>query len=221
MIKPLEIDETILIGNEARDSTAIVAVTWDKAAGKTRLVCHRIFQPSPKEPLDFEATVESTVCELCQRFAVRRVYYDPYQMAAVAQRLQAGGTPMKEFPQTVGNLIAIGSKLYELIKAGALIVYPDDAIRLAISRAIAKETARGFQLTKEESSHKIDIVVALAMAAYAAVQHQGVDDETPIVTPFIASRPRGVPGSAFGGDDDLIRAYGDARSHGFSLRRPY
>ena len=43
-------------------------------------------------------------------------------------------------------------------------------VRLSISRAIAKETPRGFQITKEKSTHKIDIVIALAMAAYAAVQ---------------------------------------------------
>jgi hypothetical protein len=98
-------------------------------------------------------------------------------MAAVAQRLQAGGVPMKEYPQTVANLTAIGSNLYELIKGANLIAYADDGVRLAISRAIAKETPRGFQITKEKSSHKIDVVVALAMAAYAAVQHQAVDDD--------------------------------------------
>src|SRR5262249_4169280 len=36
-----------------RDSTAIVAVTWDKEQQKLRLVWHRIYQPSPTEPLDF------------------------------------------------------------------------------------------------------------------------------------------------------------------------
>jgi hypothetical protein len=37
-----------------RDSTAIVAVTWDSVAKKVRLLAHRIFQPSAEEPLDFE-----------------------------------------------------------------------------------------------------------------------------------------------------------------------
>ena len=35
-------------------------------------------------------------------------------MAAVAQRLQGAGVPMREFPQTTGNLTEIGSNLYEL-----------------------------------------------------------------------------------------------------------
>jgi phage terminase large subunit-like protein len=169
-----------------RDSTAIVAVTWDVPTNKARLVFHRVFQPSPDEPLDFESTVERTVHELRRRFAVRGVWFDPYQMAAVAQRLQAAGAPMREFPQTVGNLTAMGSNLFELIKGRGLVAYADSALRLAISRAIAVETARGWRITKEKSAHKIDVVVALAMAAHAAV-HLRWDEDVPIVAPLVIS----------------------------------
>jgi hypothetical protein len=44
------------------------------------------------------------------------------------------------------------------------VVYPSEALRLAISRAVAIETARGWRFAKEKQSHKIDAVVALAMA---------------------------------------------------------
>jgi hypothetical protein len=74
---------------------------------------HRIFQPSAKQPLDFEATVERTLRDLMKRLAVRGVFYDPYQMAAVAQRLQGAGVPMREFPQTTGNL----TEMFELVRA--------------------------------------------------------------------------------------------------------
>ena len=50
-------------------------------------------------------------------------------------------------------------------------VYPDDEIRLAVQRAIAVEGSRGWKIAKEKTSHKIDIVVALAQAALAAVQN--------------------------------------------------
>jgi hypothetical protein len=154
-----------------RDSTAVVAVTFDKVANKVRLVSHRIFQPTKAQPLDFEATVERTVRDLCSRFAVRGVFYDPYQMAAVAQRLQGAGIPMREYPQTEANLTAMGSNLFQLVKGANLIVYPDSDIKLAMTRAIAKETPRGWKITKEKTSHKIDVVVGLAMAALAAVEH--------------------------------------------------
>src|SRR5262249_38351235 len=83
------------------DSSAIAVVTFDRQAQRVVLVNHRIFQPSAREPLDFDATIARTVRDLMRRFAARGVYYDPYQMAAVAQRLQQAGVPMREFPQTV------------------------------------------------------------------------------------------------------------------------
>ena len=153
-----------------RDSTAVVAVTYDSEAQRVRLVTHRIFQPSPDEPLDFEGTVEATVLELARRFSIVECRFDPYQMQAVAQRLMAAHVPMLEFPQTTANLTAASTGLYELVKARNLTVYPDDQIRLAISRAIALESSRGWKIAKEKAGHKIDVVVALAQAAYGAVQ---------------------------------------------------
>jgi hypothetical protein len=167
-----------------RDSTAIVAVTWDNEASKVRIVFHRVFQPSPKEPLNFEATIACTVRELLSRFAVRGVYYDPFQMAAVAQGLQHVGVPMREVPQTPNTLTEIGTNLLDLIKGHSLVAYPDAALRLAISRAVAVETPRGWKISKDKASHKIDVVVALAMAAHAAVQGSRVPAEPNIHVPF-------------------------------------
>jgi phage terminase large subunit-like protein len=148
------------------DSTAIVVVAPQDQ--RIRLVTHRIFQPSPSEPLDFEATIEATLIDLCNRFAVRRILYDPYQMQASAQRLHKLGLPIREFPQTVPNLTLASQGLYELIESRSLILYPDAAMRLAASRAIAVETTRGWRIAKEKQSHKIDVIVALGMAAHAA-----------------------------------------------------
>jgi phage terminase large subunit-like protein len=153
-----------------RDSTAIVATTWDKKAQQARLVTHRVFQPNPDEPLDFEATIERTLLDLKQRFNLRKVLFDPWQMQAVAQRLTKAGLRIEEFPQSPANLTAASQNLFELIEAQNLVTYPDAGMRLAISRAVASETPRGWRITKEKQSHKIDVVIALAMAAYATVQ---------------------------------------------------
>jgi hypothetical protein len=153
-----------------RDSTAIVATTWDKKAQQVRLVTHRVFQPNPDKPLDFEATIERTLLDLRQRFNLRKVLFDPWQMQAVAQRLTKAGLRIEEFPQSPANLTAASQNLFELIQAQNLVAYPDADIRLAISRAVASETPRGWRITKEKQSHKIDVVIALAMAAYATVQ---------------------------------------------------
>jgi phage terminase large subunit-like protein len=154
-----------------RDSTAIVVVSWDHKQQKARLLWHRIFQPSPSEPLDFEAAVETTILDLHKRFRLKQVLFDPYQMVAVAQRLQRAGVKMVEYPQSSPNLTAASQNLYELIKGRNLVAYPDAAIRLAVSRAVAIESPRGWRIAKEKQSHKIDVVVALAMAALAAVQN--------------------------------------------------
>ena len=151
-----------------RDSTAIVCAAF--VEGKVRLVWHRIFQPSPSDPLDFEATIKKTLLELRRRFYVKEVRFDPYQLVAVAQQLILQGLPMIEFAQSVPNLTEASSNLYEIIKGRNLIVYPDPEMRLAISRTVALETSRGWRIAKEKQSHKIDVVVALAQATLGAIQ---------------------------------------------------
>jgi phage terminase large subunit-like protein len=102
-------------------------------------------------------------------------------MAASAQRLIAAGLPMEEFVQSMPNLTAASQNLYELIQSGGLVVYPDPDMRLSVSRAIASEGSRGWKIDKAKQAHKIDVVIALGMAAYAAVQSQG---EAPPLLPY-------------------------------------
>jgi hypothetical protein len=66
----------IWIGVDAsvkRDSTAVVCTTWDREAKKVRLVWHRVFQPSPDTPIDFEGQIEATLRDLRSRFWVREI----------------------------------------------------------------------------------------------------------------------------------------------------
>ena len=62
-------------------------------------------------------------------------------------------------------------------------------LRLAVSRTIALETPRGLRLAKEKTSHKIDVVVALAMAALHAVEQGSF--EVPLVWPEFIAKPSG------------------------------
>jgi phage terminase large subunit-like protein len=81
--------------------------------------------------------------------------------------------PIQEFPQSSPNLTAASQNLYELIESNTMLTYPAADLRLAISRAVAIETPRGWKIGKDKQTHKIDVVVALAMAAYAAVKDGG------------------------------------------------
>ena len=107
-----------------------------------RLVAHKVFTPTPGDPIDFETTIEKTLREWHARFRLRQVLFDPYQMAAVAQRLARERMPIEEYPQTVPNLTAATSNLFDLISARQLVLYPDADMRLSISRAIIVESAR-------------------------------------------------------------------------------
>jgi hypothetical protein len=91
------------------------------------------------------------------------------ELGALCQRI--GG--LVEYPQTVPNLTASSTNLYELTKGRNLIAYADANIRLAMSRSIPVETPRGWKVAKEKASHKIDVVVALAMAALGRSRRNG------------------------------------------------
>ncbi|MBE3597558.1 MAG: hypothetical protein IMX02_01680 [Limnochordaceae bacterium] len=152
-----------------RDSAAVVACGLDES-GKVRLLAHRVFVPAGGEALDIEATLEATIREFSRRFQVYEVRYDPWQFQRSAQALLKEGVPMVEFPQTIPNLTAMSTNLYELLKAGNLIAYPAEEIRQAVLHAVAEETSRGLKISKEKAAHKIDVLVALAMAALGVVE---------------------------------------------------
>jgi phage terminase large subunit-like protein len=154
------------------DAAAIVVVTFDRSTQMVRLLTHKVFQPSPEEPLDFELTIEAFLIDLARRFQLRLVRYDPYQMVSTAQRLAKAGIPMEEFPQSSPNLTAASQNLYDLIMSQALAVYPDAEMRLAVSRAVAIETPRGWRIAKTSQAHKIDSIIALGMACHAACAAQ-------------------------------------------------
>ena len=80
----------IVVGIDAsvkHDSTALCAVSFHWGTQRCRLVTHRVFQPSPDEPLDFEGTVERTLLEWRKCFQLQAVYFDPWQMVSTSQRL--------------------------------------------------------------------------------------------------------------------------------------
>jgi hypothetical protein len=120
---------------------------------------------------------------------------------------------MREYQQSLGNLTLMGNNLYELIKGGNLVVYPDDQIRRAVSHAVAKETPSGWKITKEKSAHKIDVVVALAMAALAAAEQGQRDGPLLIHDPVVPRLDLGMIGELTNpalGEAALVSASGPA-----------
>ena len=155
------------------DNAARVAVRWDEAGEKLILVSHRIWKPTPAQPLDLEATVEEDLRDLADQSDLVEILVDPYQAHRSITTLQAAGLPIKEFPQTTGNTTLMGQSLFDLLNGQNLIVYPSDELRQQALSTVAIENPRGWRIAKEKASRKIDAIVALGMACCAAIAHKG------------------------------------------------
>jgi len=153
------------------DSSAVVAVYYDRDMGKVCLARHRIWHPSTHQPLDLDATIGDYLRGMRDSYHVVEVRYDPYQMHDLSTRLRSDGLRMVEFPQSVPNLTRMGQNLFELIKNRNILLYPDAEMRRSAGHCVAMQSSRGWRIAKEKTSHKIDVVVALAMAAIGAVEN--------------------------------------------------
>jgi phage terminase large subunit-like protein len=165
----------------SHDTCAVVGVMKDK--DKIKLACHRKWQPTKKNPIDLEETVEAYVKELDKGYTVSEVRYDPYQFHRSAMTLQKAGVNMVEFPQTTDRLTAMSQNLYDLVKGGNLVLYRDNEMKQHAQKATAKETPRGWRIVKKKASHKIDLIIALAMAALGATKIDSVKPDIFILDP--------------------------------------
>jgi phage terminase large subunit-like protein len=163
-------DIVIMVGIDAsvkNDSSAVVAVT--KRGNEIVLVAHRKWQPSKKKVMDFEESIEKYVLELAEHYTLKEVRYDPFQMHRSALTLSKQGIRMVEYPQTTERLTEMAQNLYQLIKGRNLVLYEDKEMRAHAMKCVAQETPRGWRIVKKQGSHKIDIVISLSMACFAAI----------------------------------------------------
>jgi phage terminase large subunit-like protein len=151
-----------------RDCSAVVAVYRD--ADRVLLATHRIWRPTPEEPIDLEATVEAYVRQLRAQFRLAEVLCDPYQMERSIATLRADKFPIKAYDQTTENTTRMGRTLFELLHGRNLVLYADADLREHALHTVARETPRGWRIAKESAGHPIDAMVALAMAAIAALR---------------------------------------------------
>ncbi|MCZ6688849.1 MAG: hypothetical protein ACE1Z6_12385 [Candidatus Methylomirabilales bacterium] len=149
------------------DTAAVVGIIRD--GEKFRLAIHRIWRPSANEPLDLEATIEAYLREVHERYHVRAIYCDPFQLHRSITTLKAAGLPIREFPQTTANTTRMGQALFELLNGRNIRLYPSEELRVQALNTVAVESPRGWRIAKEKASKKIDAIVALAMACVAAL----------------------------------------------------
>ena len=106
-------------------------------------------------------------------------YYDPHLFKRSAELLIGEGLNMVEFPQTASRMVPASQALFEYIKTRRLIHIGDPIMRKHIRSVVAKETERGWRITKPSGSKKhVDGAVALAMATYMATTMNEEQDNT-------------------------------------------
>jgi len=161
-------DHLLFVGVDAstkHDCSAVVAVLRD--GDRLALADCRIWRPSPDHPLDLEATIEQHLRDLHERYRIKAILCDPYQLHRSITTLQAAGLPIREFPQTMANTTQMGQVLFDLLKGRNLRLYPAEDLRAQALATVAIESGRGFRIAKDKAAKKIDAIVALAMACVA------------------------------------------------------
>jgi phage terminase large subunit-like protein len=166
------------------DSSAVVAVGFVERDGQELLALaqHRIWHPSPEDPIDLEDDIERYLVELCAQYTVWRIFCDPWQLQSTIQRLSKQRIRIEPYHQTSGGLTKSGQGLFDLLNGRTLLLYRAPDMRQQALSTVAQESTRGWKISKEKSSHKIDAIVALSMACVNALQDHSPHRFAPIWT---------------------------------------
>jgi len=172
-LRPVISDKTleVWIGVDAsvsNDTSCVVAVTRTPER-RIRLVTYKVWKPTQRKKMDLDATVGNSLLELNKNFKIRGIYFDPYQLHMLMTNLKKEGLPCREVVQNQGTTIAYSQLLYELIRYRNIEFYPNEEMREHILNAQIKDSEKGFRMIKGDSRNKIDLGIALAMAAYGCV----------------------------------------------------
>lgn len=150
----------------SKATSAVVALTrirYGNGGNKIAQARHRIWTPKFGRKLKLEL-VEDYIKKLAKDYTVKAVVFDPWQMISISQNLQKLYINMVEYPQVPNNLIAMSTKLYEVIQNRGIVLYKDKEMRSHAEFCLARTTERGVSISKSKSGRPIDAVIALALA---------------------------------------------------------
>ena len=117
--------------------------------------------------------IETEVRELCSRFRVLSVGYDPWQSTQMSQRLRAEGVPMFEFRATTQNFSPAIIEIDAAMRAGRLRHDGNPVLEWRLGNVVGKADRRGnLYPTKQRPDQKIDAAVALMMAMGRAMSEE-------------------------------------------------
>lgn len=137
-------------------------------------------RPTPGAVVDYDHVAEF-IRQLCKRFDVKRVAYDPWGATQLATGLDREGVPMVEVRQGFRSLSEPSKKLEALVLSKKL-RHPDNPLlNWAVSNTVIDQDPAGnIKASKEASTERIDPVAAL-ISALAGWMFQGEEHMGPSV----------------------------------------
>lgn len=162
----------VILGVDAAttsDCFGVVAVTRhpnDPTMVAVRAV--RRWEPPPGGRIDYSEP-EAFIRMACATYNVQQIAYDPYQLEEMMQRLRRESVAWcEEFNQGTDRLIA-DSALYDLINNKRIYHDGNEVLREHVANAnvkLQKDEDSKMRIVKRAANRKIDLVVALSMAAH-------------------------------------------------------
>lgn len=156
-------------GSKNGDNTGIVVVTCEQ---RPHLDVAGLWERPPDTP-GWEVPrgeVKAMLRELCARFDVKEIAYDPYLWLDAFDELEQEGLPVVEFPQFGSAMIPATQRFYELVMTRGLSQSGDARLARHLGNAVVKTDSRGSRIVKDSphSPRKIDLGVAGIMGVERA-----------------------------------------------------
>lgn len=128
------------------------------------------------EIIDFRE-IRDVILELCRRFEVAEVAYDPHQATMLVTQLMDDDVPVVEMNHTVLRLSEPMKTVDAVIRARQIQHNGDPVMTWMMSNVVAKEDAKeNVYPCKERAENKIDGAIALIMAMGRAMVDSGEDN---------------------------------------------
>lgn len=174
-LPPLGEREPLVLAADAgvtNDNFGLVGVTRHPELPDEGVAVRYIRKWDPKgKPLDFDV-IEAEIANLCKRYNVVCLTYDPYQLHQMSGHLKKSGVVwVKDFNQG-GDRLKADKQLYDLITARRIAHDGNADLRAHIDNADRKVDAQSRQvrIVKRSATGKVDLAVALSMAAAVCLE---------------------------------------------------
>jgi hypothetical protein len=152
----LKNDRTVLVVGHREPSKPVVVDLLRRWQG-TRL-----------RPVDL-ADVEAAIVDVHATYGPSALYFDPWQAAAMTQRLRGVGVPVSEYAFTSSSVGRIASVLHRLIRDREIDL-PDDAVLIdELSRVRLVANSQGVVRLGHDAGQHDDQAVAIGLVAQALV----------------------------------------------------